>query len=384
MFCLGSTLAFAPVQTRVAFRSRSAVASTSTEEVDTVPTANPIDDPATQSTQESSVVRAPLRYVGPYPCLALKFPQLATQSQRERNVTGVTLDFILDTAANTNTINGEVAQLLDLEVVGEAPSGVGALGAIDGGKTFSLGDCQLDGIPKDDQFTFMTQLTASALPVANPATAGLLSLSFLQCFEGGVEFTWGTFQDGTEAKLPSITFYGLRNESEDKVKSMVRVPVEPVPLTLLPSVTVRINGVDVPALLDTGSPVTVLNAQAAKIAGIETVDVDTQESRNPFANVAKNFKLAQAASKGEVLMVAGVDGRMVNLLRSESPVEIGLVGDTDIAEFGKGNVYVGDLPGLQALNGLGVDSPPAVVLGMDVLRCRPSMLFRAQTNELFV
>ena len=384
MFCLGSTLAFAPVQTRVAFRSRSAVASTSTEEVDTVPTANPIDDSATQSTQESSVVRAPLRYVGPYPCLALKFPQLATQSQRERNVTGVTLDFILDTAANTNTINGEVAQLLDLEVVGEAPSGVAALGAIDGGKTFSLGDCQLDGIPKDDQFTFMTQLTASALPVANPATAGLLSLSFLQCFEGGVEFTWGTFQDGTEAKLPSITFYGLRNESEDKVKSMVRVPVEPVPLTLLPSVTVRINGVDVPALLDTGSPVTVLNAQAAKIAGIETVDVDTQESRNPFANVAKNFKLAQAASKGEVLMVAGVDGRMVNLLRSESPVEIGLVGDTDIAEFGKGNVYVGDLPGLQALNGLGVDSPPAVVLGMDVLRCRPSMLFRAQTNELFV
>lgn len=384
MFCLGSTLAFAPVQTRVAFRSRSAVASTSTEEVDTVPTANPIDDSATQSTQESSVVRAPLRYVGPYPCLALKFPQLATQSQRERNVTGVTLDFILDTAANTNTINGEVAQLLDLEVVGEAPSGVAALGAIDGGKTFSLGDCQLDGIPKDDQFTFMTQLTASALPVANPATAGLLSLSFLQCFEGGVEFTWGTFQDGTEAKLPSITFYGLRNESEDKVKSMVRVPVEPVPLTLLPSVTVRINGVDVPALLDTGSPVTVLNAQAAKIAGIETVDVDTQESRNPFANVAKNFKLAQAASKGEVLMVAGVDGRMVNLLRSESPVEIGLVGDTDIAEFGKGNIYVGDLPGLQALNGLGVDSPPAVVLGMDVLRCRPSMLFRAQTNELFV
>ena len=384
MFCLGSTLAFAPVQTRVAFRSRSAVASTSTEEVDTVPTANPIDDSATQSTQESSVVRAPLRYVGPYPCLALKFPQLATQSQRERNVTGVTLDFILDTAANTNTINGEVAQLLDLEVVGEAPSGVAALGAIDGGKTFSLGDCQLDGIPKDDQFTFMTQLTASALPVANPATAGLLSLSFLQCFEGGVEFTWGTFQDGTEAKLPSITFYGLGHESEDKVKSMVRVPVEPVPLTLLPSVTVRINGVDVPALLDTGSPVTVLNAQAAKIAGIETVDVDTQESRNPFANVAKNFKLAQAASKGEVLMVAGVDGRMVNLLRSESPVEIGLVGDTDIAEFGKGNVYVGDLPGLQALNGLGVDSPPAVVLGMDVLRCRPSMLFRAQTNELFV
>lgn len=57
----------------------------------------------------SSVVRAPLKFVGPYPCLALRFPHLATSSQRSRNETGISLDFVLDTAANTNTINAQVA-----------------------------------------------------------------------------------------------------------------------------------------------------------------------------------------------------------------------------------------------------------------------------------
>jgi hypothetical protein len=41
----------------------------------------------------------------------------------------------------------------------------------------------------------------------------------------------------------------------------------------LPSVTIKVNGVEMKALLDTGSPITVLNAQAAKLAGIETVQL---------------------------------------------------------------------------------------------------------------
>lgn len=54
------------------------------------------------------------------------------------DVARVSLDFILDTAANTNTINAQVASELGLEAVGEALPGVGAGGTIGGGMTFLL------------------------------------------------------------------------------------------------------------------------------------------------------------------------------------------------------------------------------------------------------
>ena len=48
------------------------------------------------------------------------------------------------------------------------------------------------------------------------------------------------------------------------------------------------------------------------------------------------------------------------------------------AAFGDGSrCYVGDLPGLAALDGLGADAGPAAVLGTDVLRRRPRMVYRA-------
>ena len=80
------------------------------------------------SEQHPDAVRSPLRFLGPYPTMPLRFPNLATSSQRERNITGVSLDWVLDTAANVNTINAQVAQELGLEKVGEAPGGVGAAG----------------------------------------------------------------------------------------------------------------------------------------------------------------------------------------------------------------------------------------------------------------
>eukprot|EP00521_Asterionellopsis_glacialis_P011342 CAMPEP_0195300264 /NCGR_PEP_ID=MMETSP0707-20130614/27069_1 /TAXON_ID=33640 /ORGANISM="Asterionellopsis glacialis, Strain CCMP134" /LENGTH=394 /DNA_ID=CAMNT_0040362909 /DNA_START=150 /DNA_END=1330 /DNA_ORIENTATION=- len=324
------------------------------------------------------VVRAPLRFIGPYPTMGLRFPELATASQRERNVTGISLDFVLDTGANTNTINAQVAKELNLEIVGEALPGLGAGGEIDGGNTYFLGDCQLDGIPKqekdvddfkiDEPFTFMTELTASALPVASPAAAGLLSLPFLNCFPGGVQFDWG----GSSGNPPSITFYG--DETHLELDGMTRVPIESLPVTMLPSVTLHINGIEIPALFDTGSPITVLNAQAAQAADIETVEGptindDAQKSKNPFAKMAANFQAAQAtaqaAARGDILAIAGANGQPVQLLKTTSKVSVGVSKQVDI---GESHVYVGDLPGLAALDGLGGDSPPAAVLGMDVLR----------------
>ena len=234
----------------------------------------------------------------------------------------------------------------------------------------------------------MTNLTAAALPVANPATAGLLSLAFLYTFPGGVEFTWGTARpDGSIEMPPSFAFYG-NDDVSAATQDLVRVPIQSLPVTNLPCVTVQINGVSMPALLDTGSPITVLNANAAKVAGVEMVHTETlpKKSNNPFGNIMNNVKAAQAqaqaAASGNVLAIMGSDGQRVELRKSLEKVQVALEGD-EIVDFGKGNIYVGDLPGLAAMNAIGVEAPPAVVLGMDVLRTKPKMFLRARNNEVY-
>jgi hypothetical protein len=240
----------------------------------------------------------------------------------------------------------------------------------------------------------MQKLTASALPVASPASAGLLSLPFFYCFEGGVEFDWGgsqVLEDGLLKNPPSVTFFGEDDEAlQQALSKMTRVEIEPIPITQLPSVTVKINGVEMQALLDTGSPVTVLNSEAARQAGVETVNLPAPpgDSKNPFAAFGNRFKQAQeaaeAAAKGDVLTIAGSNGQPTSLVKSISPWELSLVGESNQdVSFGEGNIYVGDLPGLAALNGIGVESPPAVVLGMDVLRRRNKMFLRARNNEVY-
>ena len=363
---------------RIPFKARAAGGIQSTAANDDVILADQI---------EASVMRAPLKYIGPYPCLGLRFPELATKSQKERNMTGVSLDFVMDTAANTNTINGQVARELALNKVGSALPGLGAQGAISGGDTFLLGDCQLEGMTTAEDFVFMTNLTAAALPVANPATAGLLSLAFFYTFPGGVEFTWGAAnQAGEITTPPSVAFHA--ETDANAVQDMVRVPIKSLPVTNLPSVTIQINGVSMPALLDTGSPVTVMNAQAAKVAGVETVQTDTEpkKSNNPFGAAINNFKAAQAAAQaaasGEVLAIMDSNGKRVELRKSLEKVHVSLEGDDNV-DFGKGNIYVGDLPGLAAMNAIGVKAPPAVVLGMDVLRTKPKMFLRPRQNEVY-
>lgn len=330
----------------------------------------------------SGAIRAPLRYIGPYPCLPLTFPDLATPNQRQKNETGISLDFVLDTAANINTINSQVSQELGLKVVGAAAPGVGSAGAIAGGETFLLGNAELEGLPADQgKFTFMTGLTASALQIASPAAAGLLSLAFFQSFNG-VDLDWGIIPNSAETpgRPPSITFHADA-PTDQILQGRTRVALERIPVTQLLSVKVNINRVEMPALLDTGSPITVLNAQAAKLAGIESVPDPAANQGNPFAALQSKFQQAQAASRGDILTIFGVGGGRVNLCKSFKEVKVTMDGESENISFGSGSVYVGELPGLAALNGLGVESPPAVVLGMDVLRRRPSMLLRASENE---
>eukprot|EP00804_Cyclotella_cryptica_P000225 CCRYP_016191-RB/>CCRYP_016191-RB protein AED:0.15 eAED:0.15 QI:280/1/1/1/0/0/3/81/383 len=379
-----------------------------------------------ESDHHSDVVRSPLRFIGPYPTIPLRFPHLATSSQRTQNVTGVSLDFILDTAANTNTINEQVAKELNLRKVGEAAAGVGAAGRISGGVTYLLGDCELDlGLTRSnavedsgsesesesventsDGFVFMKGLTASALPVASPAAAGLLSLAFFYCFEGGVEFSWGQGTNASYQSLPSVTFFGSTEHLD--INGLTCIPFESLPVSMLPAVTLSINNVEIPALFDTGSPITVLNAKAAEAAGISTsISLDVQklskQSWNPLSNIADNIKsaseIAQATSRGDVLTIAGMDGKPIHLIKSQSPVQImaraaklpvsssqkGKVHQNQYVKLAKRTLFVGDLPGLSALGGLGGDTaPPAAVLGMDVITLCPRVVFRAQQKEIYL
>lgn len=316
-----------------------------------------------------------MKYIGPYPCLTLKFPDLATASQRQRNVSGIELDFVLDTAANTNTIQEAVAIELNLAIIGNAAPGLGAAGAIKGGDTYLLGDCQL--VP--DLVLFMTNLSASSLPVASPAAAGLLGTAFLDCFEGGVEFCWSADDIidhqsfPTKETNPYVVFHATPHSCN--LEGLHPVPITPLNVSQIPSIPITLNGVPMNALLDTGSPITVLNAEAARIARVAAKSViirnDGNKNRNPFMaalqSVQKNAEKVRAVANGDILLVAG-SGKAVELIQSANPVSISALsssyGSVAVPLADVPAVYIGDLPGLALLNGLGVSDLPAVILGM--------------------
>ena len=289
---------------------------------------------------------------------------------------------MLDTAANTNTINAAVAQQLNLLQVGDVAGGTGAAGAIGGGATFLLGTCELGDLPKQERFEFLSGLTASALPIASPAAAGLLGVAFLDSFPGGVEFSWGATGKADEGEVgnpPSVTFYGDMQGVEQVTAGLTRIEVLRLPASLLPCVSLRVNGVAMRALLDTGSPITVLNAAAAAASGVSTTPVEGAGGGgggNPFSRLAASFKSAQAVARGDVLSIMGANGQPTQLIRSLpaamsvcSATEEGAGGEV---AFGSATFYVGDIPGLAALDGLGAAAGPAALLGMDVLRRRYS------------
>jgi Aspartyl protease len=375
------------------------------------------------------VVRAPLKYIGLYPCLGLRFPLLTTSNQRQsqKNITGVSLDFMIDTAANLNVIQPAIAMELNLPAVtNQVLPGFTSSGRIDSERfaldgssnTFMLGDTQLeyhmngDGSvvsnassqsQMENDHPFMTQLTASVVPNVACPTAGILSLAFLQVFEGGVECSWGTSFGGNQAPLqppaavPSITFYGDKSLDHTILKDRVKVPLRRIPVTQLLSVPLTVNGVTVMALLDTGSPVTVLHPEIAKLANVDTVIPSSRNQKsNPLSSISNRLQEAQAASRGDLLAIMGSDGAKVNLIKSKEPVHITMSASSSATmkdiDFGSTSVFVGEFPGLTMMmmqqKQLGRTGTPesfavGVILGFDVLRQRLSMLLRAQDNEVW-
>lgn len=405
-------------------------------------------------------VRAPIKFIGPYPCLALQFPMLATEKQKKEGKSGIALDFVLDTAANTNTISPLVARELKLQEIGKAPGGVGAGGVISSGLIYNLGDCQID-IPKqfplevrnyyrpqivmkqpngdyadanimslntietvhgndivnqiapnvaenvnglgndelieDPPFIFMTNLSASSLPLAAPGAAGLLSNTFLNVFEGGVEFEWKPKQlqldpveddESMALRVPAtVTFHSTKDTIQDLGK-LTPVPIKILTKTNLPCIKIKLNGSKpISALLDTGSPITVLNAAAARIANIETMTIEDDASKDKnslgwnlleklFKGAKESTAKTKAASRGDLLRVGG-QGRPTELLRYKSPITISVNENDDLMD--NVSIFVGDLPGLDVLGNLGEDDAPNAILGMDVLRQLDRMVYTPQT-----
>ena len=347
--------------------------------------------------------KASLRWVGPYPALALRFPDLATPAMRARGEQGVTLEFVVDTAASVTTINAAVAAELALERVGAAAAGLGQGGELARGDNFLLGRCELG----DPELPSRRELDDPApLPLAAAASAafargvvehasveartfngavfpaqGLLGGSFLNSFPGGVEFCWG---DEPETS-PTITFLGEGELTAERAAGLRTAPVHALSATGLPCVTLRVNGVGIPALLDTGSPVTVLNAAAAAAARVRVPhdapappppgadDATAAPARGLVRSCRRRLRAARAKARGDTLTLAASDGRRVTL-ELAAPAELALGG----ASLGQASCcFVGELPGLAALDGLGAKAGPAAVLGVDVLRTRPRMVYQA-------
>jgi len=301
----------------------------------------------------------------------------------------VVLRFLLDTGANINSINPQLCEKYNLErifnsaehVVGSA--GIG--GQMAPGDIYLLGDCQLHGLPAgQDQVTFMRNLTAASLPgppvsAVGAAVDGILGLSFLRSCRGVALDWYGS--DENEEDVPTVQFLFTEEILQTVQANMTRVPLIQPPLSSsqpwdsiegggLLWMNVTVNGMELPALLDTGSPVTVFNEPAARATGL--LAKNTNINTNNSTNVNNNNYTG-------VLTVAGLDGRPIPLYRSPSKVSIQAHGD-DIVSFGRGHVFVGQLPALTILLGQRDDdlddttSRPAVVLGCDCLSGPQGML----------
>lgn len=308
---------------------------------------------AVDETEPVSVIGvvAPLISVGPYPCLELNFPTVKSKP-------GVKISFVLDTAANVNTISSEIACKLDLPVVvkGEDLSILGSAGAgglFQAGDIVFLGDSRLSGMPESQQnSTFMSNITLASidLGIANSVGGGMLGTSFLGCFRGGVEFDWY----GTDGDPPTLQFY-YDSLPERAKQNCVCVPINIEDFFGVPTISVIINGKELRAIIDTGSPITVISPVTAGELGI---------------------------MKHGTTKVKGIDdGDAMEVSKSLDEVTLS-IGDVDI---NLDRIFIGELPGLAMASNLVPDChQPHLLLGMDAIRRTYRMIMRLSQRELWL
>ena len=83
-------------------------------------------------------------------------------------------------------------------------------------------------------------------------------------------------------------------------------------------------------------------------------------------------------TEGHVITVMDEKNQPVDLVKSQKPVHVKAGG----VDFGKVPLYVGKIPGMGVLTA-GSEEEPAIVLGLDVLVQRRSMLLRINDSEVW-
>ena len=311
-------------------------------------------------------VVAPLKYLGPYPCLTLRFPQAQSQTPA--------MDFLLDTGANINSIDSEWFQEYfteTAELVFESHTMVGSAGVggkFDAGDLYNLGDAVLDGLPPPD-LPICRNFTASVLPHASAVGKGVLGQLFLMQYPGGVEFDWY----GTDGDPPTIIFHFTQTLSAETLQNTKPVPFKRLTTQVMAFNLTLNDKYTIPALLDTGAPMTVLSPEVATAAGIsyysEQDDDSSRDQQHP------------PSLDNKVLTVGGIDGKHMSLYRSKAPVSM-TSGNNEV-NFGSGHVFVGELPGLHLLNAYGETTIPKAIFGLDSLRRNIyRMIIQGSENQL--
>eukprot|EP00747_Dinoflagellata_sp_TGD_P092594 gnl/TRDRNA2_/TRDRNA2_165466_c0_seq1.p1 gnl/TRDRNA2_/TRDRNA2_165466_c0~~gnl/TRDRNA2_/TRDRNA2_165466_c0_seq1.p1 ORF type:complete len:387 (-),score=43.89 gnl/TRDRNA2_/TRDRNA2_165466_c0_seq1:7-1047(-) len=313
-----------------------------------------------------------------FPAVTLTLPEIRTDVPGENGDEDVMLRFVLDTGANYNTIDLRVASELDLMRVGALDPGLGAAGPVGGGDTFLLGDCLVGDLRGDNRSTLMPGLTASAIPLAYQPTEGVLSWTFLTSLRGGFEFRWTPVND----EPASLTVFAEVHGTDKVIQGLSAIAVTELPDSGLPCVMLVVNGVEIPALLDTGSPITVLNPAAATAAEIQVESAweAPTASSNPLAALSTRLQAVKSLIRGDVLVMPSSNGLPLLLERARaSNVTLGAVQ----FESGSCKLHVGELPGFETiLRSVGAPAAPAAILGLDLLRQRPRVVY--QNAKLYI
>lgn len=304
---------------------------------------------------ERLFVDLPVKVVGGYARVALRFPQLATAAQRNKGAAGVSFDLAVDTGSTVDVVAAQVARELALTVVGEAPAGTGAAGVVFGAAPmFLLGDVQDDTLPPEERFTLLSGMQAASVPVPLPAgCAGLIGRPFLDSF-GAAEFLL------PEGKL-RLHAPGAFDADASGLASVTLVELGAWNLFGC-TLVVDGDGVEVPALVDTGAPATILNGPAASLLGLDPPP-PPPEAGGLLGRLFKPPVSAVAASP------------------ASRTVELAVARPAGAVALGQVRPCVGDVPGFAAL-GIG-EGEPGAILGLDAL-CKRRFVLSAHGGGLML
>ena len=148
---------------------------------------------------------------------------------------------------------------------------------------------------------------------------------------------------------------------------LTRVPVQTLGISGLWGLQLRVGDVTLPALVDTGCPVTTFNRAAAAAVGRPVAPAPSPQPKGFFERLIPGLAPPEVG-----IRVQPLDGRV------SAAAEI----DGGLLDFGELQPMVGDVPGFQAI---GIpEGAPAVVLGLDVLRKRKAVVLSAAEQVLLM